>query len=88
MAGAFGYMADTCDLSLAIGERSLLPAVRALGDGVIVAPGTSCRHQVKDATGKIALHPIELIADLMRNPAAVGFCPERGGEEKEEGNGR
>ena len=46
MAGAFGYGADTIDVSLAMGELSLLPAVRkAPDDAIIVADGTSCRHQ-------------------------------------------
>jgi FAD/FMN-containing dehydrogenase/Fe-S oxidoreductase len=63
MAGSFGYAAHRYELSMQIGELSLFPAVRTAGpDSVIVAPGTSCRHQIKDATGRRALHPIELIA--------------------------
>jgi hypothetical protein len=57
MAGAFGYGAGTIDVSLAMGELSLLPAVRkAPGDAIIVADGTSCRHQIHDGTGRDALH--------------------------------
>ncbi len=65
MAGSFGYMRDRYDLSMKIGERVLLPAVRAAGQGgaIIVAPGTSCRHQIKDATGAKAKHPIEVVND-------------------------
>src|SRR2546430_9455779 len=49
MAGAFGYAADTIDVSMAMGELSLLPAVRkADPDTLIVADGTSCRHQIQD----------------------------------------
>ena len=49
MAGAFGYGADTIDVSLAMGELSLLPAVRKADAGtLIVADGTSCRHQIHD----------------------------------------
>jgi len=57
MAGAFGYGAETIDVSLAMGELSLLPAVRkAPSDAIIVADGTSCRHQIHDGTGRDALH--------------------------------
>jgi FAD/FMN-containing dehydrogenase/Fe-S oxidoreductase len=57
MAGSFGYHAETIDISLAMGELSLLPAVRkAPDDAVLVADGTSCRHQIKDGTGREAVH--------------------------------
>jgi Fe-S oxidoreductase len=57
MAGAFGYGADTVEVSRAMGELSLLPAVRgATADALIVADGTSCRHQIADGTGRAALH--------------------------------
>jgi len=57
MAGAFGYDADTIDVSLKMGELSLLPAVRKAGDdALIVADGTSCRHQIHDGSDRDALH--------------------------------
>jgi FAD/FMN-containing dehydrogenase/Fe-S oxidoreductase len=57
MAGAFGYDADTIDVSYAMGELSLLPAVRkADAETVIVADGTSCRHQIHDGAAREALH--------------------------------
>ena len=57
MAGSFGFNADTIDVSLAMGELSLLPAVRkAPGDAIIVADGTSCRHQIHDGAGREAMH--------------------------------
>jgi Fe-S oxidoreductase len=57
MAGSFGYAADTIDVSLKMGELSLLPAVRkAPDDTLIVADGTSCRHQIHDGTDRTALH--------------------------------
>jgi Fe-S oxidoreductase len=57
MAGSFGYHADTIDVSLAMGELSLLPAVRkAPPDAIVVADGTSCRHQIHDGAGREALH--------------------------------
>jgi FAD/FMN-containing dehydrogenase/Fe-S oxidoreductase len=63
MAGAFGYHADTVDTSLAMAELSLLPALRrASQDALIVADGTSCRHQIADATGREALHAVEVLA--------------------------
>src|SRR5580700_1913344 len=63
MAGAFGYHADTIDVSRAMGELSLLPTVRkAPEDAIIVADGTSCRHQMKDGAGRDALHVARVLA--------------------------
>jgi Fe-S oxidoreductase len=63
MAGAFGYDADTIDVSFAMGELSLLPAVRkADADTIIVADGTSCRQQIHDGTGREALHVARVLA--------------------------
>src|SRR5207302_120084 len=63
MAGAFGYAADTLDVSLKMGELSLFPAVRkAAPDTIVVADGTSCRHQIKDGTGREALHVARVLA--------------------------
>jgi Fe-S oxidoreductase len=57
MAGSFGYNAQTIDVSLKMGELSLLPAVRKAGAGaLIVADGTSCRHQIHDGAQRDALH--------------------------------
>jgi len=62
MAGAFGMRVSTYDLSMKIGERVLLPAVRRLEAGaVVLATGTSCRHQIRDGAGAAALHPVELL---------------------------
>jgi FAD/FMN-containing dehydrogenase/Fe-S oxidoreductase len=69
MAGSFGYHADTIDVSLAMGELSLLPAVRkAPADAIIVADGTSCRHQIKDGAGREALHVARVLADCLSEP--------------------
>jgi FAD/FMN-containing dehydrogenase/Fe-S oxidoreductase len=63
MAGAFGYGADTIDVSLKMGELSLLPAVRnAPADAIIVADGTSCRHQIADGTEREAMHVARVLA--------------------------
>jgi Fe-S oxidoreductase len=62
MAGSFGYAADTIQVSLAMGELSLLPAVRsAATETIIVADGTSCRHQIRDGTGREALHVAQVL---------------------------
>jgi FAD/FMN-containing dehydrogenase/Fe-S oxidoreductase len=67
MAGSFGYEEEHYDLSMQIGELVLFPAVRsAADDTLIAAPGTSCRHQVKDGTGKKAMHPVEILFDALK----------------------
>lgn len=66
MAGSFGYEKEHYEISMKIGELVLFPAVRnASEDMIIVAPGTSCRHQVKDGTGKKALHPVEVLWEAL-----------------------
>ena len=63
MAGAFGYDAETIELSRAMGELSLFPAVRkAPDDTIIIADGTSCRQQIRDGTGREALHVARALA--------------------------
>ena len=67
MAGSFGYEKEHYDISMQIGELVLFPAVRKQPDNVIIAaPGTSCRHQIKDGTGKKALHPVEIIWNALK----------------------
>lgn len=66
MAGSFGYEKEHYNLSMQIGELVLLPAVRnQLSDTIIAAPGTSCRHQIKDGAQKIALHPVEILFEAL-----------------------
>jgi FAD/FMN-containing dehydrogenase/Fe-S oxidoreductase len=66
MAGAFGYGAETYAASIAMGELSLLPAVRqAPSDTVIAADGFSCRHQIRDGTGREALHVARILHRAM-----------------------
>jgi len=70
MAGSFGYTADHYDLSMKIAELSVFPPVRAAAsDAVVIAPGTSCRHQIKDGTGRTALHPAEVLAMALTEEA-------------------
>jgi len=66
MAGSFGYEKEHYELSMKIGEMILFPAVRKAEERTLVsAPGTSCRHQIKDGTGKKALHPVEVLYEAL-----------------------
>ena len=66
MAGSFGYEKEHYDLSMQIGELVLFPAVRnAAAETIIAAPGTSCRHQIKDGTGTKAKHPVEILWEAL-----------------------
>jgi FAD/FMN-containing dehydrogenase/Fe-S oxidoreductase len=66
MAGSFGYEKEHYDVSMQIGELVLFPKVRSSAGGCIVsAPGTSCRHQIKDGTGEKALHPVEVLYEAL-----------------------
>ena len=68
MAGSFGYGKEHYDVSVAIANRRLLPAVKAMKPGeVLVAPGTSCRQQVTDLADASAVHPAVLMRDLLRD---------------------
>src|SRR5690606_26363468 len=66
MAGSFGYEEEHYDLSMKIGELVLFPTVRQQPEDVVIAAaGTSCRHQIKDGTGRIAQHPAEILWDAL-----------------------
>jgi Fe-S oxidoreductase len=66
MAGSFGYEKEHYELSMKVGELVLFPAVRnAETDTLISAPGTSCRAQILDGTGRTAYHPIEILFDAL-----------------------
>ncbi|HDZ41937.1 MAG TPA: FAD-binding oxidoreductase [Bacteroidetes bacterium] len=66
MAGSFGYEKEHYDLSMKVGELVLFPTVRNSGEDVIIAaPGTSCRHQIKDGTGRRALHPVQVLHEAL-----------------------
>jgi Fe-S oxidoreductase len=67
MAGSFGYEREHFDVSMKIGELVLLPLVRKQPTEVLIAaPGTSCRHQIKDGTGRRALHPVEILWEALK----------------------
>ena len=66
MAGSFGYEKEHYEVSMQIGEQTLFPAIRKASiDTLIVANGTSCRHQIKDGTSRVALHPITILKEAL-----------------------
>jgi len=66
MAGSFGYEKEHYDLSQKVGELVLFPAVRKASPEILIAaPGTSCRHQIKDGTGRQSFHPVEILHDAL-----------------------
>ena len=74
MAGSFGYESEHYELSMKMAERRLLPAIREAGeDTIVVAAGTSCRHQIMHGCGRQALHP----AEVLRNAMIANVAPER-----------
>ena len=73
MAGAFGYHAEHHAISMKMAEAGLLPAVRAASaDTVVVADGTSCRHQIKDGSGRDAVHVAVVLHRAIESAAARG----------------
>jgi FAD/FMN-containing dehydrogenase/Fe-S oxidoreductase len=68
MAGAFGYQSETQDVSRAMAEADLLPALRkAKPEERIVADGFSCRHQIADLSGRVAVHSVRVLADALQS---------------------
>lgn len=66
MAGSFGFEKEHYDISMQIGELKLFPAVRKAAVNVIIAAnGTSCRHQIKDGTSRVALHPVTILKNAL-----------------------
>jgi Fe-S oxidoreductase len=66
MAGSFGYEASHYEVSMQMAELSLLPALRGRPDAIVVADGTSCRHQIRDGVGREAQHVARLLAQQLR----------------------
>jgi Fe-S oxidoreductase len=69
MAGLFGYEKEHYEVSMKMGERRLLPAVREAGESVVIAPGTSCREQIQGGAGRRAQHPAEYLAARLEGHA-------------------
>jgi Fe-S oxidoreductase len=61
MAGSFGYEARHQEVSMGMAEASLLPAIRRAPEAIVVADGTSCRHQIADGAGREAMHVARLL---------------------------
>lgn len=67
MAGSFGYEKEHFETSMKVGELVLFPSIRKAKKGTIIsASGTSCRHQIKDGTGMIAKHPVEILYEALK----------------------
>jgi Fe-S oxidoreductase len=66
MAGSFGYEQEHFETSMKIGGLVLFPMVKKTSPtDLIAAPGTSCRHQIKDGTGRVAMHTAEVLFDAL-----------------------
>jgi Fe-S oxidoreductase len=66
MAGSFGYEKEHYELSMKVGELVLFPEIRKTDESTIIAAlGISCRQQIKDGTGRKALHPVEILYDAL-----------------------
>jgi Fe-S oxidoreductase len=65
MAGSFGFEREHFDLSVRIANLALLPALERAADAIVAAPGTSCRHQIKDLAKRHALHPLEVLEEQL-----------------------
>jgi Fe-S oxidoreductase len=67
MAGSFGFEKEHYDISVALGNRRLVPAVKAVSaDTVVVAPGISCRQQIEHLAGRRAKHPAEVLWEAIK----------------------
>jgi Fe-S oxidoreductase len=67
MAGSFGYEKEHYELSKKIGDLVLFPEIRnSSNDIAVAAPGTSCRHHIKDGTGRIAKHPVVILYEGLK----------------------
>lgn len=66
MAGSFGYEEEHYELSMQVGNLVLFPSIKKMNaEEIIAAPGTSCRHQIKDGVNAVALHPIEILYNAL-----------------------
>lgn len=80
MAGSFGFESDKYDVSVKVGERVLLPAVReATPSTILIADGFSCREQIAQLTGRQALHTAEVLALAMSNYVPEDHLPPESG---------
>lgn len=74
MAGSFGYEKEHYELSMSVGELILFPEIRKTSEEtVIAAPGTSCRQQIKDGTGKSVFHPVEILYMALNEDVKIEY---------------
>ena len=66
MAGSFGYEKEHYDISMKVANLVLIPAVKNAEGKTIAAPGTSCRHQIKDGANREAMHPVEVLFNALK----------------------
>lgn len=67
MAGSFGYEKEHYELSMTVGEDSLFPKIRNKNKNeIIIASGTSCRHQIRDGVDRSSMHPVSLINQALK----------------------
>jgi Fe-S oxidoreductase len=71
MAGSFGYQADHYSLSMQMAEAILLPAIRRRPEAIVIADGTSCRHQIRDGAQRHAVHVARLLEQLLPRQTVV-----------------
>ncbi len=71
MAGSFGYEAAHYEMSMRMAQADLLPAIAREPDAVVIADGTSCRHQIRDGASRHALHAAQLLDSLLLEPSGV-----------------
>ena len=67
MAGSFGYEEEHFDVSMKAADLVLFKAIKANPNFVVAAPGTSCRHQIKDGLSKTSYHPAEILYDALKS---------------------
>jgi len=67
MAGSFGYESDHQQISMQMAELDLLPRIRAVPDAIVVADGTSCRHQIMHGSERPSMHVAQLLSDFLKS---------------------
>jgi len=77
MAGSFGYEAEHAEVSMKMAEMTLLPAIRNAPQAMLVADGTSCRHQILDGIGRKPLHVARVLEAALSGRPAASSRPKR-----------
>jgi FAD/FMN-containing dehydrogenase/Fe-S oxidoreductase len=77
MAGSFGFECEHYDMSVKVANLELLPSLKAQPEALVAAPGTSCRHQIKDLAERRAWHPLEIVAGQLDEASTQPVGPSR-----------